>query len=134
MKEKKEKAPKFLAPENTVKPEKEKVTAGAVFAQIGKWIYRLRSILLAIPVGVAAVILAIRNMAKLPVKVGFDLQSSGEFTYLVSRNVAVLGPLAVTALCLLFMFCSKRVTYPWLISIFSLLLPVVILLVNTFPG
>lgn len=105
-----------------------------IVKQVCKWVYRLRSILLAIPVAVTAAILAVRNMAKLPVKVGFDMQASGEFAYLVSRNVAVLGPLAVTAVCLLLMFCSKRVVYPWLISLFSLLLPLVILLVNTFPG
>jgi len=99
-----------------------------------KWVYRLRSIFLAVPVAMAAVILAIRNLAKLPDKVGFDLQSTGEFTYLVDKSVAVMAPLAVTALCLLMVFLSKRVAYPWLVSLFSLLLPVVILLVNTFPG
>ena len=35
---------------------------------IGKWIYRLRSVILAIPVAIAAVILAIQNQAKLPNK------------------------------------------------------------------
>lgn len=131
---KKEKNIQAPATENPAVPENDKKTTESTFAQVCKWIYRLRSILLAIPVGIAAAILAMRNMAKLPEKVGFDLQASGEFSYMVSRNVAVLGPLAVTALCLLFMFCSKRVVYPWLISLFSLLLPLVILLVNTFPG
>lgn len=102
--------------------------------QIYGWAYRLRSILLAVPVAMAAVILAIRNLAMLPSKVGFDLQASGEFTYLVDKSVAVMGPLALTALCLLMVFLSKRVVYPWLVSLFSLLLPIVILLVNTFPG
>ena len=109
-------------------------TFKTVIKQIYKWAYKLRSVLLAIPVAVTASILAVRTMSKLPVKVGFEMQPSGEFAYLVSRNVAVLGPLAVTAVCLLLKFCSKRVVYPWLISLFSLLLPLVILLVNTFPG
>lgn len=105
-----------------------------VFRSVCKWVYKLRSIVLAIPVAVTAVILAVRNMAVLPAKVGFDLQATGEFTYLVGKTTAVMGPLAVTAICLLLMFCSKRVVYPWLVSLFSLALPVVILLVNTFPG
>lgn len=105
-----------------------------VFRSACKWAYKLRSILLAIPVAITAVILAVRNMALLPAKVGFNLQASGEFSFLVVKSIAVMGPLAVTAVCLLMMFCSKRVFYPWLISLFSLLLPIVILLVNTFPG
>ena len=104
------------------------------FLSTFKWLYRLRSILLAIPVAATAVILAVQTMAKLPEQVGFNIQSSGEFAQLVDRNVAVMGPLAITAICLLMMFCSKRVMYPWLISLFSLVLPVVILLINTFPG
>lgn len=99
-----------------------------------KWFYKLRSILLAIPVVFFAVVLALRNLATLPAKVGFDLQASGAFAYTVDKSVAVMGPLAVTAVCLLLMFISKKVTYPWLISLFSLVLPMVIYLVNTFPG
>lgn len=102
--------------------------------QVWRWAYRLRSILLGVPVAMIAVVLAIRNLALLPAKVGFDLQATGEFSYLVDKSVAVMGPLAVTALCLLMVFLSKRVVYPWLISLFSLLIPIVILLVNTFPG
>ena len=111
-----------------------KKTKKEMFQSAWKWIYKLRSLVLAIPIAAAAVILAIRNMALLPAKVGFSLEASGEFSYTVVKTVAVMGPLAVTAVCLLMMFCSKRVAYPWLVSMFSLLLPIVILLVNTFPG
>ena len=97
------------------------------------WAYKLRSILLSIPVVVAAIVLAIRNMAKLPAEVGLNLQASGEYAMTVSRGVAVFVPLAVTGVCLLLMFCSRRVVYPWLISLFSLVLPIVILILNTFP-
>ena len=100
---------------------------------VGVWIYRLRSILLAIPVMVAAILLAIRNISRLPAEVGLTLDASGEFTDLISRNLAVLGPLVITAICLLMMFCSKRVLYPWLISIFSLILPILLWVTNTFP-
>ena len=100
---------------------------------VGTLAYKLRSVLLSIPVAVAAISLAIRNMAKLPEQVGINLQASGEYAMVVSRGVAVMGPLAVTAVCLLLMFCSRRVVYPWLISLFSLTLPLLILITNTFP-
>lgn len=108
--------------------------------EILNWAYKLRSVLLAIPVAITAVILAIRNISALPYKVSFDMpgfSETGELifkTIFVPQAVAVMGPLAITALCLLIMFCSKKVTYPWLISLFSLLLPIVLLLINTFPG
>ncbi len=97
-----------------------------------KDIRRFHKILLAIPVAIAAVWLAISTAAKLPEHVGISLLETGEFAYMVTREVAVLGPLAVTALCLLLMFCSRRTVYPWLISIFSLVLPFLLLLTNTF--
>ena len=97
-----------------------------------KWAYRLRSVILAIPVAFGAVVLAIMNQAKLPAQVGINLQANGEYAQMVGKGVAVLGPLAVTAVCLLMMFCSRKVLYPWLISLFSLALPLVILLTNAF--
>ena len=99
-----------------------------------KWVFRLRSIGLALPVAGAAVLLALYNMATLPSQVGLDLQASGEYAQMVSKTVAVFGPLGLTAVCLLLMFCSRRVVYPWLISIFSLVLPILILISNIFPA
>ncbi len=98
------------------------------------WVFRLRSVGLAIPVAVGAVCLAVYNEATLPAMVGIDLQATGEYAKMIAREVAVFGPLALTALCLLFMFCSRRVIYPWLISLFSLMLPVLILITNIFPS
>ena len=114
-------------------PEPRK-TAGERFHNIWKLLYRLRSVFLAIPVAVTAVILAIRNAAMLPAQVGIDMQPNGEFMYLMDKSVAVLIPLAITGVCLLLTFFTKRVAYPWLVSVFSLLLPIVLLLINTFPG
>lgn len=105
-----------------------------VLRDIWKWCYRLRSVILAIPVGVAAVFLALHNQINLPDMVGVDLQASGEYAQLVSKELAVFGPLAVTAVCLLLMFCSRKVVYPWLISVFSLALPLLLLVTNIFPG
>lgn len=98
------------------------------------WVFRLRSVGLAIPVAVGAVGLAVYNEATLPAMVGIDLLASGEYSQMIAREVAVLGPLALTALCLLLMFCSRRVIYPWLISLFSLALPILILITNIFPS
>ena len=100
----------------------------------GTWTFRLRSILMAIPVTVAAIMLALQNIGRLPAEVGLTLDTSGEYTVMISRNLAVLGPLGITAVCLLMMFCSKRVTYPWLISIFSLILPIALWATNAFPN
>lgn len=99
---------------------------------VWRWVYRLRSIVLAIPVLVTSVILAIYNMANLPEIIGINIQSNGEYTQAITRGVAVMGPFALTAVCLLLMFCSKRVLYPWLISLFSLVLPFVFLFMSTF--
>ena len=101
---------------------------------IWEWIYRLRSVILAIPVAVASIVLALYNQTNLPETVGINIQATGEYAQTVSRSVAVLGPLAVTAVCLLMVFISRKVLYPWLISLFSLVLPLLILITNIFPG
>ena len=111
-----------------------KNTFGSVMKEIGRWIYKLRSVLLAIPVAVGAIILAVRNMAQLPEEVGINMLASGEFQMTISRSTAVLVPLVVTVFCLLLMFCSRKVLYPWLISLFSLVLPIVLMLTNMFAG
>lgn len=100
---------------------------------VWRWIFRLRSILLAFPVVVTAVIMAIYNLTNLPEIVGLNMQSNGEYAMVITRAVAVMGPLALTAVCLLLMFCSKKVLYPWLISVFSLTLPLLFLFTSTFP-
>ena len=101
--------------------------------EVFRWIYRLRSILLAIPVMVASVALAVYSNSRLPDFVGLNMQATGEYATVISRSVAVMGPLALTAICLLMMFCSKKVLYPWLISLFSLVLPLIFLFTSTFP-
>ena len=97
-------------------------------------VYNMRSVILALPVIVIAIIQAIVNIAKLPSKVGLDMLASGEFQFLIGKGLAVMGPLILTCLCLLLMFCSKKVLYPWLISVFSLALPIVLWLTNVFPA
>jgi len=99
---------------------------------VWRWAYRLRSVVLAIPVLLAAIFLAIYNMASLPEIIALNMSAEGEYTQVITRGVAVMGPLALTAICLLLMFCSKRVLYPWLISLFSLVLPIVFMFTGMF--
>ena len=99
----------------------------------GKLLYRLRKVFLAIPVAWAAVYLAFYNLEKLPKVVGLDLQITGDFDIQVVRELAVLGPVALTAFCLLLMFISRRTLTPWVVSVFTLVLPLLILLTNVFP-
>ena len=107
---------------------------GYVLLVIWKWIYNLRSIILAVPVVIGAIRLAIMNMSRLPDSVGIMLLSSGAYQWMVDKPIAVMGPLAVTAACLFLMFISRRVVYPWMISIFSLTLPLLIYITNVFPA
>ena len=107
---------------------------GRVFSLIGNWIFRLRKVLLSIPVLVAAIYLAVQNMKLLPEQVGINLLSTGEFAQTISRSVAVIGPLGLTALCLMLMVISRRTIYPWLISVFTLVLPIFIRLTNVYLG
>ena len=107
---------------------------GKVLAAIGKWIYRLRGFFMAVPVALAALFLASRNMARLPEEVGINLLANGQYEYLISRGLAVMVPLLVTGVCLLMMWLSRRTIYPWIISIFSLVLPWLIWITNVFPA
>ena len=109
-------------------------TTGRVFQGIGIWIYRLRGFFMAIPVALAALYLAAQNMARLPEEVGINLLANGEYQYLVSRSLAVTAPLLVTGGCLIMMFLSRRTVYPWIISIFTLVLPLLIWFTNVFPA
>ena len=108
------------------------------FAQVmgmtARWAYKLRSVLLSIPVAVVALALAVRNLAQLPSEVGFNLLSNGQYQWVISRGMAACIPVAITAVCLVMMFLSKKVLYPWLISVFSLALPLVLWLTNIFPN
>ena len=98
---------------------------------VWRWVYRLRSIFLALPVFITSVVMAIYNLVKLPEIVSVNL---GDFAQSITRGVAVMGPFALTIACLFLMFISKRVLYPWLISVFSLVLPFLFLFSSAFPG
>jgi len=97
------------------------------------WLFRLRKFVMAAPVVFYALKIAAYNSEHLPEVVGIDLQASGEFAQTISRGLAVMGPLGLTLACLLLMFCSRKAMYPWAISIFTLALPLLILLSNAYP-
>ena len=105
-----------------------------IIVGVAKWAFNLRGILMAVPVALVALRLAAWNMVKLPEEVGINLLATGEYQYLVSRGLAVIVPLLVTAACLLMMLFSRRTIYPWIISIFSLVLPLLIWVTNVFPS
>lgn len=105
-----------------------------VINTIGLVIYRLRKFVLAAPVVYYALKLAAYNGQHLPEQVGLNLQASGEFALTIARSMAVMGPLALTAACLFLMFCSHKALYPWAISVFTLTLPVLLLVSNLYPA
>lgn len=114
---------------------------GRVFKVIGRYlgiffrtVFRMRKILAAIPVAAGAVYLALYNQTQLPNVVGIGLLENGTFTYQIAREIAVFTPVAITAVCLLLMFASRRILTPWLVSALTLLIPVVILITNIFPA
>ena len=101
---------------------------------IGVWLFRLRKFVMAAPVIYYALKLAAYNREHLPEQVGVSLQSSGAFANTISRQVAVMTPLGVTAACLVLMFASRKALYPWAVSLFTLLLPILLLVSNLYPA
>lgn len=103
-----------------------------VVVAICSWIFRLRKVFMVVPVLWAALELAIYSRDNLPETVGFNIQASGEFAQMISRDTAVYGPLGLTCACLVLVLLSRRTIYPWIISIFTLVLPILILMLNSF--
>ena len=52
----------------------------------------------------------------------------------ISRYLAVVGPLALTGGCLAMMFLSRKALYAWAVSVFSLALPVLLVVSNLYPA
>lgn len=98
------------------------------------WLYRLRKVVLALPVAYYALKIAEYNSQHLPEQVGIHLQATGEFAMTIGRGSAVMYPLALTAGCLALMFCSRKAMYSWAISVFTLALPILLLVSNVYPA
>lgn len=110
------------------------VTVVNICEEVGVYLFHFRKLLLCLPVVLASIYLARVNWTQLPDQVGISLMANGQFADLVSKEAAVYGPMGVTAVCLLLMVCSRRALYPWLISVFTLILPILILVTNIFPS
>ncbi len=99
-----------------------------------KWSFELRKVVMALPVVILMLKLAAECRKRLPELVGINLMATGDFEQMINREVAVSATMAITTLCLVLMFFSRKTVYPWLISLLSLLLPVLLIVTNTFPG
>ena len=58
----------------------------------------------------------------------------GDYAKYISKEMAVYGPLGITGGCLTMMFLTRKTVYPWMICMFSMLLPALILITNIFPS
>ena len=105
-----------------------------IMGKIIMTLYHLRKVVMAVPVAYVALRMAAYNMSHLPEQVGIQLLATGEFARTISRQLAVAGPLGLTLACLLLMFCSRKAMYSWSISVFTLALPLLLLLSNTYPA
>lgn len=118
---------------------------GNILYKIGLYVYRLRSILLAAPVAAVAVSLAQQNLKRLPETVEITkltINPDAEYalfgflemgTHYITRDMAVFVPAIITAICLVMMMCSKRTLYPFIISVFSLCIPLVLYFFCIYP-
>ena len=103
-----------------------------VVSVIYRCIFKLRKVIMAIPVLYLTIKIAVLNMQRLPEAVGLNIQSTGEFALYVTRNYAVYGPVFLTLFCLVLMFFSRKTVFPWIISLFSLVLPYLLYITNLY--
>ena len=108
--------------------------AQAVWKKAKPWVWASRKVLLAIPVLWLMLYFARLNWNVLPDPVGLNLQTTGEYAQYISKELAVYGPMGVTGGCLAMMFLSRKTVYPWMICMFSMLLPMLLLITNIFPA
>lgn len=122
-------------PARVQQPEKHQTTFRQFWRFLKKfawWVWRLRGLILALPIFWTALKLALENMARLPERVGVDIQATGEFAQTISRDMAVFGPFGITLFCLVLAAISRKPLVPLAISVFSLILPVLIWLTNYY--
>lgn len=107
---------------------------GAFFKKNWRLGLEVRKVFLAAPVIALMIWLENECRRRLPELVGINLMASGDFEQLIARDTAIAYTSAITIGCLVLMVFSRKTIYPWLISLFSLLLPVLLIVTNTFPG
>lgn len=99
-----------------------------------RWIWMFRGAIISLPVLWVAIGQAFKNASRLPETVGLNIQATGEYAMTVARPTAVVLPLLVTIACILLTCFTKRPLFPWLISIFTLVIPVLIWVINIYPA
>ena len=97
-------------------------------------LYHSRKIILSVPVIYVGLRLAAYNGSHLPETVGLFLQADGSFLMEFAKSLAVMGPMVLTGGCLAMMFLSRKAMYAWAISVFSLALPILLLISNLYPA
>ena len=117
-----------------VKADKGYQNVKQIFKKAWPWIWQLRKVLLAIPVVYLMLYFARLNWNVLPDSVGLHLQTTGDYARYITKEMAVYTPLGITGGCLAMMFVSRKTLYPWMICMFSMLLPLLILVTNIFPS
>ena len=120
--------------EKKVSAKKPGKQAGPVLKRIWNIVWMCRGVFISLPVLWIAIVQAFRNASRLPETVGLNIQATGEFALSVSRSTAVVVPLLITIGCILMTCLTKRNLFPWLISVFSLVLPVLIWFINIYPA
>lgn len=101
-----------------------------VLRRTGGYCITYKKWLLALPVVLVAVYLAIGNAIRLPEEVGFLLNAKGTFSVTISHGAAVWLPLLLTGLCLALMGMSRKLLYPWLVSWITCLIPLLLRFLN----
>ena len=130
---------KLLALWGKMKPYVDKADKGyrkakSIWKKVWPWIWQSRKLLMAIPVVYLMLYFARLNWNVLPDPVGIHLLNSGDYAMTISKEMAVYGPLGITGGCLTMMVLSRKTLYPWVICLFSMLLPLLILITNIFPS
>lgn len=118
---------------------------GRTMRNLWKYIFWFRSVVLGAPLGVAACVQAARNVNRLPELVAYtkfvvDAEAPGALmglfvmsTEYISRNLAVMIPLGLTGLCIVLMVLSKRMLFPFIIGVMTVLLTEAIYWLGLFP-
>ena len=118
---------------------------GRTFRDLWRYVFWFRSIVLGAPLGAAAVIIAAQSASRLPETVGYTKLSidpeavDALFGFLVmtqetmSRDMAVMIPLGLTAVCIVLMVFSKRMLYPFMIGLLTLTLPYILYFFTIYP-
>ena len=122
-----------IVDDNEMVPQTGMQKAKKILSIVGRVIYHLRKVFMAAPVIYYALKIANYSMEHLPEMVGINLQSNGTYAQMITRSAAVNGSLMLTGACLVLMLFSRKALQPWVVSIFTLIVPIFLILTNIYP-